>query len=50
MHRSDNGQALMVNHNISSIETKIDYVNIQLRFIPTLHTQYHMCITPVYFS
>jgi len=24
MHRSDNGQALMVNHNISSIETKID--------------------------
>lgn len=50
MHRSDIGQALMVNHDISSIETKIDSVNVQLRFILTLHTQYDICITPVCFS
>jgi len=38
MHRSDIGQALMVNHNISSMETKINSVNIQIRFISTPHT------------
>ena len=41
MHRSDNGQSLVVHHNISLIETKIDSVNIQLRFIPTLHACTH---------
>jgi hypothetical protein len=33
MRRSDIGQALMVNLNASWIETKIDPVNIQIRFI-----------------
>jgi len=33
MHRSDIGQAVMVNHNISLIETKIDSDNIQRIFV-----------------
>jgi hypothetical protein len=45
MHRSDIGQTLMVNHNISWTETKIDSVNLQIRCIPTYCT---LCL--IYYS
>ena len=50
MHRSDIGQALMVNHTIRWIETKIDSVNVQVRFIPAYCTLCMICVLLQYVS